>query len=337
MARLQPTVDRLALGDVTLASGATLPGAELVYATYGTLNASGDNCVLLPTYYTGTHASYARWIGEGRALDPARYFIVIPNMFGNGVSTSPSHGLGADFPTVSILDNVACQHRLLTETLGVKRIAMVAGWSMGALQSVAWAAAYPDMVETLFSLCGASRCWPLNRVFLEGVAAALKADGDWADGRYETPPIRGLRAFGRAYCGWAYSAEFFREGLYANLGPKTLDAFLRAWEREHEDWDANDLLAMLNTWVTAEIGDLPGCDGDYRVALGRIQARTVLSPCDTDSYFTVAENAIERALIPGAELRPIVSPYGHCAGAPGRFAKETAFVERRFAALLGDA
>jgi homoserine O-acetyltransferase len=335
---MTPTVAQVSLGAVDLVHGGRLGDAVIVYATYGRLNERGDNAVLLPTYYTGSHDSYAGWIGPGQALDPAKHFIVIPDMFGNGWSTSPSHWpagpVRAGFPRVDIQDNVACQHRLLTETLGVKRLALVAGWSMGAMQAYAWAAMYPHMVKALLPVCGAARCWPLNRVFLEGVRAALTADAAWARGAYLDPPVSGLRAFGRAYCGWAYSARFFRDRLYRGLGADTLEDFLTAWEDEHLVWDAGDLLAMLDSWAAGDIASLAG--GDYAQALGRIEARTIVMPSDTDAYFTLEENAIEAGCIDGAVLRPLVSPYGHCAGAPGRFAAETAEIERAMRTLLAD-
>jgi homoserine O-acetyltransferase len=164
-----------ALGDVALTSGGTLLDARLAYQTYGTLNAAGDNCVVFPTYYTGTHDSNARMIGPGRALDPARWFIVVPNLFGNGLSSSPSNASaaqrGADFPRCSILDNVRCQHRLLMEHLGVKRVALALGWSMGAVQAYQWAVSYPQEVAGLLPFCGAARCSPHNAVFLAGLRA----------------------------------------------------------------------------------------------------------------------------------------------------------------------
>jgi homoserine O-acetyltransferase len=317
-----------ALGDVRLERGGTLPNAVLAYATYGEPNAAGDNCVLLPTYYTGTHRSYTCLIGPGRALDPTRWFIVIPNLFGNGVSTSPSHGTTpgerAAFPHVTIGDNVACQRRLL-EHLGVRRIALVAGWSLGAIQTYAWAATHPDLVDAFLPYCGAARCWPMNAVFLEGVRAALCADAAFAGGAYVRPPTAGLRAFGRVYAGWAYSAAFFRERLYRDLGYEDLEAFLTAWEDEHLAWDANDLLAMLWTWRHADL------DAD---ALRRIRARGIVMPCDQDAYFTLAENTLEAAFVPNATLRAFRSPYGHCAGAPGRFPRETRFLEDAMRELL---
>jgi homoserine O-acetyltransferase len=327
----------LRAGDVHLQSGETLRDARLAFKTYGTLNAAADNCILFPTYYTGTHAGNERLIGAGRALDPARYFIVVPNLFGNGVSSSPSNAAlgqrGAAFPHISIYDNVRCQQRLLMEHLGVRRIQLALGWSMGALQVYQWAVSFPEQVERLLPLCGSARCWPLNYVFLEGVKAALLADPEYRDGEFRRSPERGLRAFGRAYAGWAYSATFFRGQLYRALGFTSVEELLQYWERDHLQWDANDLLAMLWTWQHAD-ASAPEHGGDLARALGSIRARTIVMPCDTDQYFTLEENRIEAELIPGAQLRPLISPFGHCAGAPGRFLDDTEFLERELRELL---
>lgn len=78
------------LGDVSLQSGATLKSAQITYATHGKLNAAGDNAIVFPTHYTGRHDNNEWLIAEGMALDPERYFVIVPNMFGNGLSTSPS-------------------------------------------------------------------------------------------------------------------------------------------------------------------------------------------------------------------------------------------------------
>lgn len=331
----------LALGDVPLDSGDTLLDARLAYRTWGRLNAARDNCVVFPTYYTGSHDSNARMIGAGRALDPARWFIVVPNLFGNGVSTSPSNAApaqrGPRFPRVGIADNVRCQYRLVREHLGVSRVALVTGWSMGAVQSYQWAVDYPDDVACLLPFCGAARCSPHNRVFIEGVRAALRADPVFADGHYACKPVAGLKAFGRVYAGWAYSQAFFREGLYRSLGLDSIDAFLEAWEDEHLVWDANDLMAKFWTWEHADVSAGARFGGNLAAALGSIRARTIVMPGDQDLYFTLQDNRAEAALIPNAELRPLHSPYGHCAGAPGRFPAEMAVVEQAMRDLLGDA
>lgn len=330
-------VSRYPLGAVTLQNGQVLHDAWLSYATWGTLNAAGDNCVLFPTYYTGTHLSNARIIGQGRALDPDNWFIVVPNLIGNGLSISPSNTLpqyrGGGFPQVTIYDNVACQHALL-DFLGVQEIRLALGWSMGGLQAWHWAALYPNRIRNLLPICAASRCWPYNQMFLKSMRGILEADANYQDGYYSTPPVAGLRAFGRAYAPWAYSAAFFRDRRYLELGLDSQDALLQDWEQDHLQWDANDLLAKLWSWQHADVSAHAQFAGDLSLALGNVSARTILMPCDHDQYFTLDENRMEAALIPRAEVRPILSSAGHCAGAPGRFSSESAYIDSVIRELL---
>ena len=155
-------------------------GTRLAYTTHGRLDAAATNAILVTTFYGGRHADYAGMIGPGRALDPAKYFIVVADMFCNGLSSSPSNTPapfdGPRFPRITHWDNVHCQHRLLTAHLGVKRLALATGFSMGGQQANHWAAIFPDMVERLAPWCASAKTAPHNRVFLEGVKAALLAD-----------------------------------------------------------------------------------------------------------------------------------------------------------------
>ena len=126
--------DKFELGDVTLLSGEVLNSAFLAYKTYGKLDANKSNVVVLPTFYTGSHQRNEGFFGPGRAIDPDRHFIVSINMFGNGLSSSPSNTTkpqnGARFPKITLWDNIYCQHKLLTEKLKITKIALVTGWSM---------------------------------------------------------------------------------------------------------------------------------------------------------------------------------------------------------------
>ena len=123
------------LGDVPLQSGLTLRNAQLAYKTYGRLDAS-RNVIVYPTSYGAQHTDTEWLIRQGRTLDPERYFIIIPNMFGNGLSSSPSNTPPpfdrAVFPNITLYDNVVCQHRLVTEHLGIQQVKLVVGFSMGA-------------------------------------------------------------------------------------------------------------------------------------------------------------------------------------------------------------
>jgi homoserine O-acetyltransferase/O-succinyltransferase len=182
------------LGDVRLQRGATLRGCKLAYKTFGTLNAAKDNVIVYPTWYSGQHYDNEWLVGEGRALDPSKYFIIIPNMLGNGLSSSPSNTPepynGPRFPQVTAYDNVRVQHRLVTEKFGITHIRLVTGWSMGALQTFHWGALYPDMMDLIAPFCGSAKCSRHNFVFLEGVKAALTADAVWKEGWYTEKPAR---------------------------------------------------------------------------------------------------------------------------------------------------
>lgn len=326
------------LGDVRLQSGAVLRNAELAYATYGTLNPAADNAVLLPTFYTGTHIRNETLFGPGRAIDPAHHFVASINLFGNGYSSSPSNSdplqAGPRFPNITLFDNVACQHRLLTAGLGVRKIALVLGWSVAAMQAYQWAAQYPDMVDAILPYCGAARCSALNYAFLDGPKAALQADAAWNDGNYVQPPEKGLRAFGRVYAAWAYSHDFFAEGLYRRLGFAALEDLVRDWEEDHLKWDANDLLAKIWTWQHGDIADNEIYRGDFERALQSIQARAIVLPCSSDMYFVPSDNEVEVARMTRAELRVFCSPWGHCAGSPGRLPEFQRALDEAAAELL---
>ena len=299
-----------------------LRDASLAYATWGALNDAGDNAVLLPSYYTGTHDHYAPLIGPGRALDSSRYFIIATNLFGNGVSTSPSHLVGpASFPYLTLEDNIRAQHVLLTH-LGVRRLALAAGWSMGAMQALHWAMLFPEMVANVVAVCGTAFCWPVNASFLLGVTSILEA----------VPQVEeqlALGLFGRAYCGWAYSAEFFRDARYRELGFASLEELLDGWARDHQAHRAADLLAVLQVWAGAARPREAAIE-----CLRRITARCFLVPCESDHYFTADDAAFEADAIANATLLPLASAFGHCAGAPGRFPVESARIEAIMAQAL---
>ncbi len=141
------------LRDLRLQRGMTLPRAWIAYRTYGRLADDKSNAILYPTSY-GAHHTDTEWlIGPGRVLDPERWFIVIPNMFGNGLSTSPSN-LAEPFdhgrrPIFTHWDNVQAQRRLMRDVFGVERLALVYGWSMGAQQALHWGAIFPEAVARI--------------------------------------------------------------------------------------------------------------------------------------------------------------------------------------------
>jgi homoserine O-acetyltransferase len=333
--------DVFELGDVRLSTGQTLRAAKLAYKTYGTLNEDKSNAIVYPTWYSGQHQDNEWLIGEGMGLDSSKYFIIVPNMLGNGLSSSPSNTPaphdGARFPKVTFYDQVEQQHRLVTERFGIEKLALVTGWSMGAGQTYQWAVSYPDMVERALPFCGSSKTSEHNIVFLEAVKYAIYTDAAWQDGMYASEPVKGLRTVGRVYAGWGLSQAFYWQKLYAQdpFDYASLEDFLVGfWEGFFLAKDANNLLAMAWTWQNGNIGNTPGFDGDHERALASIKAKMIVMPGEKDLYFPPEDEEYAVGHIPGAELRVIPGVWGHFAGG-GVNPVDTAFINAALTELLG--
>lgn len=326
-------------GHVVLQSGRTFRNMRLAYKTFGTLNADKSNVILYPTSYSAQHHDTQFMVSEAGALDPSKYFIVIPDLFGNGLSSSPSNtpwpDVGTRYPDITYFDAVHVQRRMLSELWGIDRLALVYGWSMGAMQAYHWAALFPDAVERIAVVCGAARCAPHNHVFIEGAKAALMADPGFRDGVFTERPIRGFRAMGRVYAGWALSQTFYRDELWRSLGASSLEDYLvTTWETTFARRDPADLLAQFWTWQHGDISANPLYQGDFAKALRSIRARTLLMPGDQDLYFQVEDNRLELQHLRDAELKPIPSAWGHRAGNPLNQPDDRAFIDTHVKALL---
>jgi homoserine O-acetyltransferase len=320
-------------GDLPLQRGGTLHKARIVYKTFGTLSPKRDNVIVYPTSYSAHHTDIEWLVSPEHCLDPSRYFIVIPNMFTNGLSSSPSNT--PDFPAVTTYDNVMQQRRMMAELFGVDRVKLVYGWSMGAQQAYHWAALFGDSVERIVVNCGSARTAPHNFVFLEGVRTALQADPSWDGAKYLAKPERGLRAMGRIYAGWALSQTFYRREMWRGLGFISLEDFLvRSWEANFLRRDASDLLAQLWTWQNGDISANDLYRGDLEMALAGIKAQVLLMPSATDLYFQTDDNRAELPHLKHGRLVEIPSVWGHRAGNPRGNEEDTAFINAEVEKLL---
>lgn len=336
---MKPNSGCFTLQSFQLQCGAVLPEARLVYQTYGTLAPDCSNVILYPTSYGAQHSDIDWLIRTDGILDPSRWFIVIVNLFGNGLSSSPSNcnacGLSETGFWFTHLDNVTAQEALLREVFGIEHLAMVYGWSMGAQQAYHWGALYPDRVDRLVALCGTARTTDHNQIFLLSLRSALTADPTWTGKRFEGIPDRGYRAFAHIYASWAASQAFYREGLYYELGYESLEEYLRcAWEASYRKRDPHNLLAMIDTWLRCDVSDNPTYRGQYTAALRAIRAKTLVMPSTTDLYFTPDDCAAEADLIPHAWYRPIPSIWGHRAGNPYQNPVDERFIRSAVQELL---
>ncbi|MFS0749878.1 alpha/beta fold hydrolase [Oceanobacillus sp. 1P07AA] len=307
------------LGDVRLLSGVTLPNAILAYKTYGSLNEKKDNVIVYPTAFGDQHVQNEWLIGKGMALDPEKYFIIVPNLLGNGLSSSPSNTPSpfdkANFPQITIYENVTFQHRLLTEKFGIQKVALVVGWSMGGIQSFQWGASYPNMVERIAPFAGSAKTWPHTFVVLDGMKATLLATKGLDANKLDQLTSADMRAVGYVYAGWGVSQSFYREELYRDMGYNSLVDFVAGvWEASFMKMNPHDVLAMLWTGQHADISSDPTYNGDFDQALQGIKAHAYIMPGSTDLFCTVEDNRYEAERMPHAALRPIQSIWGHFAG-----------------------
>lgn len=325
-----------ALGDFRLESGVVLPNATIAYATFGALNAQRDNAILIPSWYGSDHHGYDFLIGPGRALDPAKYLIVATEMFANGFSSSPSNTPppfdGPAFPAIAIRDNVEAARRLLTAELGVGHLRAIVGFSMGAQQAFQWSVSHPDFMTAVAAYCGTAKTYPHGVVRLEGAIRALTADAAFADGRYASPPTKGLTAWSHHWAGWVWSQEWWRRELFKPQFA-TVDEVLASRISRDAVRDPNNLISQARTWQRHNVGDTPGFAGDHERALASIKARVLYMPGETDLYFPVGDARYESPFIKHASLIPIPSLWGHLAGA-GSNAADSAFLNDRIRRFL---
>ncbi len=326
------------LENFSLQCGVVLPQAQITYQTYGQINADRSNVILYPTSYGAQHLDIEWLIRPDGILNPEQWFVIIPNMFGNGLSTSastdPACRISARF-WFTHYDNVRAQDQLLKQIFQVEKLALIYGWSMGAQQAYHWGALYPDRVQRIAALCGTARTTEHNQVFLKSLQAALTADPAWTGSEFDGFPERGLKAFARIYAGWAPSQAFYREGLHLQLGYDSLEDFLqRAWEANYRRRDPYNLLSMLETWMRCDLSDNPIYQGNYDQALTSIQARTLVMPATTDLYFTPEDCQLEAEKIPYAIYKPIISIWGHRAGNPYQNPEDETFIREAVADLL---
>lgn len=187
------------LRDFRLRSGAVLPELRQHYTTIGTprRDAQGriTNAVLIMHGSSGDAsqvlaASFTEpLIGPGGPLDASRYYLIFPDLLGNGRSTRPSDGLKGRFPKYGYEDMVAAEHRLITEHFGIQRLRLVMGISMGGMHSWLWAIRHPDMMDGIVPIAAQPvAVRGRNLLWRRILARAIREDPEWNGGDYTEPP-----------------------------------------------------------------------------------------------------------------------------------------------------
>jgi homoserine O-acetyltransferase/O-succinyltransferase len=331
---------------LALSSGATLPAFELMYETYGRLNAAKSNAILVchalnashhvAGVYAGRPDSEGWWdnmIGPGKPVDTNRFFVVGVNNLGScfgstgPMSINPATGApwGSDFPIVTVEDWVDAQARL-ADRLGIERFAAVMGGSLGGMQSLAWATRYPSRIANALCIAAAPNLSAQNIAFNEVARAAILTDPDFHEGHfyaYGVKPVRGLRVarmIGHiTYISDEQMGEKFgrqlREGIKYSFNPEfEIESYLRyQGEKFSEYFDANTYLRITKALDYFDPARATG--GDLTRALAPAQARFLVISFTTDWRFSPARaREIVKALVDNrrdVSYAEIVAPHGH--------------------------
>ncbi|KAJ5641872.1 hypothetical protein N7490_005872 [Penicillium lividum] len=318
------------LKNFTFQTGVTLPNIRVAYREF---NTTGQKTALIPTCFRGT-------INETLNFTSGvlqSYRVIVVALLGNGESSSPSNT--ANFPeTLDYRDCVRAQHRLVTEHLQVSSLDVMLGFSMGGQCTYYWTAMYPQMVRNAVIICSSARTSLHNYQFLEGPKAALlhSVDYNHQDLRSKNiAPIRGLRAFGKAYSAWLTSAEWFEERNFEKFGFSTLDEWAEAGAKGYDKWHPDDLLVMLGMWQQSDLSVIGGGGMTLEDTLRGLTARILLMPCQTDQYFKWEANKRELQSLSYGELAVIPSIWGHIGGG-GANQEDTEWMNQRIAAFLSN-
>ena len=329
-----------------LESGAVLAAPEIAYETYGTLSAARDNAVLVchaltgDQHVTGRHPRsgkpgwWSRLVGPGLPIDPARHFVVCANVLGGCMGSSGPASLdpatGAPyamrFPVITIRDMVRAQAALLDQ-LGVARLAAVVGGSMGGMQALDWAVAYPDRVRAVVAVATAARHSAQNIAYHEVGRQAIMADPDWAGGDYYAgrAPVAGL-AVARMAAHITYLSE---AGLTAKFGRRLqgrdalsfgfdadfqVESYLRHQGLSFvERFDPNSYLYITRATDYFDLAEPHG--GRLAAAFAGTATRFAIIAFDSDWLYPTAEaRRIVRALNAANAAVSFVelsSPHGH--------------------------
>lgn len=305
-----------------LESGETLPQLEIGYYTYGQLNESQNNVVWICHALTG-NADAADWwaglVGKGKLFDPAEHFIICANMLGSCYGTTGPNSIdpetgkpyGKAFPLITIRDMISA-HQVLQKHLGIERIKLAIGGSMGGQQVLEWAVADPHLFERICVLATNAKHSPWGIAFNEAQRMAIEADPTIYDDHSEAGKM-GLEA-ARAVAMLSYRNYNIFHHTQSDTTPDKIQDFRAS---SYQRYQGNKLhrrfnvLSYLTLSKAMDSHNVGRNRGELEKAMRRIQAKTLVIGIQSDLLFPVEEQIIIANFVPNAQLEIIESPYGH--------------------------
>lgn len=305
-----------------LECGAVLNSVEVEYTTYGTLSPQRDNVIWVCHALTADSRVAEWWphtVEEGRFLDPSRWFVVCACFLGSPygttspVSLNPATGraYGADFPAITVRDMVAL-HRRLAQRLGIERVELLIGSSIGGFQAMEWAIVAPDFARrvALIATCTRSSAWAI--AFNESQRMAIEADATFWDGSIDGGAA-GMAA-ARSIALLSYRGPEAYNATQTDPNEERLEGFRVTTYQQHQ---GEKLRRRFNAHCYYRLSqavdshNIARGRGSVEEALGQIRARALVVAISSDILFPPSDHAVMVNNIPRAEFRLIDSPFGH--------------------------
>ena len=309
---------------VELESGAVLPEVEIAYDTFGELSEERDNVIWVCHALTA-NSDVADWwphtVEQGRFLDPARYFVVCANFLGSHYGTTSPLSINPatgkkwyyDFPRITVRDMVKC-HRLLAEHLGIKRVKMLIGSSIGGFQCMEWAIEEPDFAENVALIATTTCSEPWAAAFNESQRMAIRLDRTWG----EMSDDAGLDGMAVAR---SIALMSYRGGAAYNATQQELEhAEEVSFERRAHSYQRYqgeklrrrfNALSYYRLTEAVDSHNIARGRGSIREALERIKARVLVVAISSDILFPVEAHQPLRDHIADVEYHLIESEFGH--------------------------
>jgi homoserine O-acetyltransferase len=181
---------KASIGNFKLESGNVINDCIIGYRTHGRLNSAKSNAILFLTWFGGTSKDIEN-TNPWPSVDTARFFVIIVDALGDGISSSPSNSIkqhGPNFPVFTVRDMVASQHELLTKKFGITHTQAVMGISMGGIQTFQWAVSYPDFMDRLITVVGSPKPSSYDLMLYHTVRKTIEDDATFAKGNYKINP-----------------------------------------------------------------------------------------------------------------------------------------------------
>jgi homoserine O-acetyltransferase len=274
LAAAEPEQKFAALGDFQLESGKVIKNLQVGYRTAGELNSARSNAVLFPTWFTGTTKVLVNYVGPGKLVDSSKYFVILVDALGDGVSSSPSNSREQprmQFPEFNIRDMVRAEHELAAGPLKLAHLRAVIGISMGGMQAFQWMVSYPDFMDKVVPIVGSPQLSSYDLLLWNAELHAFESDPAWNGGNYSSPPPAGTATVADIFALAMTSPQERVQHIARRDFPQFLESNRRDLTR---NFDANDQIRQLQAMIADDVAAPFG--GSLEKAAAAVRARVLI-------------------------------------------------------------